>query len=103
MTHNQYQPITNNDPKPKLIQKQRSFYISDVLVYILLELTGLDADIATAWQVRQELRKRESTLTDEETEKIELLAELLEARDTMYHAGEEVEEISTYIDQYAGE
>ena len=66
---------------------------------VLLELTGLKVDTANPQQVQEELRNRVTPLSHTEMEKVNLL----EARDTMFHEGEEVEAISTFIEFFATE
>ena len=51
----------------------------------------------------EELRKREAEVTEDEKNQAVFLGELLEARDTMFNDGEEVEEISNLIDIFAVE
>ena len=60
-------------------------------------------DTVNAGLVQEMIRRRGPSLTLEETQKVELRGELLEARNTLYHTEEEVEEISELIDNHAVE
>ena len=65
---------------------------------LIYDLTGLDARVATAAQVRMELRQREPELTDAESRTAGLIGQALQVRQAMYMEGLSTDDITAEID-----
>ena len=65
---------------------------------LIYDLTGLDARVATAAQVRMELRRRKPALTDVESRTAGLIGLALQVRQAMYMEGLSTDDITTEID-----
>ena len=66
---------------------------------LIHDLTGLDARVATAAQVREELRRREPVLTEEESRTAGLICQALQVRQAMYQEGLCTNDITIQIDR----
>ena len=66
---------------------------------LIHDLTGLDAQVATAAQVREELRRREPVLTEEESRTAGLICQALQVRQAMYQEGLCTNDITIQIDR----
>ena len=61
-------------------------------------LTGLDARVATAAEVRTELRRRDPDMTEDEEKTAGLLCQALQARNCIWMEGLDTTGITTQID-----
>ena len=64
----------------------------------LCSLTGLGARVATAAEVRTELRRRDPDMTEDEEKTAGLLCQALQARNCIWMEGLDTTDITTQID-----
>ena len=65
---------------------------------LVYSLTGLDARVATAAEVRTELRRRDPDMTEDEEKTAGLLCQALQARNCIWMEGLDTTGITTQID-----
>ena len=65
---------------------------------LVFSLTGMDARVATAAEVRTELRRRELDMTEDDEKTAGLLCQALQARNSIWKEGLDTTTITTQID-----